>query len=203
MTVANPFADDPERAMHFENGYIAGYAEPDDEQFPPLEGDMLDIFKLGEEAGRRDRQREALEAVPLPTGEASDFSRFETAPDGSLLPIPDTYPPGTEMRNDASISINASGDGFYVVIFNGPPESGGLFAHAIGEVSKEAAITRLERMLAEAAFSGAKGVLKFGGIFVAVVISIFTPSPILLETRFRGFMEDGRPISYVVLTPQP
>jgi hypothetical protein len=203
MTVTNPFASDPERAAPFEQGYIAGYAEPDNEQFPPLEGEMLDIFKQGEQAGRGDRQREALEAQPLPTGESSDFSRFESAPDGSLVPIPDTYPPGTEMRSDAAISISVSGSGFYVAIFNGPSESSGEFAEAIGELSKEAAITRLEHLLAEAAFSGAKGVLKFGGIVVGVLISVFTPSPILLETRFRGFMEDGRPVAYVVLTPQP
>ena len=57
-------------------------------------------------------------------------------------------------------------------------------------------------MLAEAAESGARGTIKFGGLLVSVLISFFTTSPILKETRFRAFLPDGRPVSYVVLTPQ-
>ncbi len=57
-------------------------------------------------------------------------------------------------------------------------------------------------MLAHAAAAGAKGLIRFGGLFVSVAISVFTSSPILKETYFRGYLPDGTPIRYVVLMPQ-
>jgi hypothetical protein len=90
----------------------------------------------------------------------------KSAPDGRLIPVPDQYPPGILIRDDAQITVSASGSGFYVAIFNGPPESAGELSHLIGEVLTEAAITRLEHILAESAATGAKGLIKFGGLFV-------------------------------------
>ncbi len=59
-------------------------------------------------------------------------------------------------------------------------------------------------MLAEAAASGARGAIKFGGLVVGVLISILTPSPILKETRFAP--SAGRPAYRLAvactLTPQ-
>jgi hypothetical protein len=202
MTIVNPFADEPARARAFEQGYLAGYAQPDQEHFPPLEAELLDIFGQGEQAGRNDRGTEFSTQDPLPTEETPDFSRFESAPDGRLIPVPDQYPPGTAIRDDAQITVSVSGSGFYVAIFNGPPEAAGELSHLIGEVLTEAAITRLEHMLAESAAAGAKGLIKFGGLFVSVAISVLTPSPILQETRFRGYLPDQTAIAYVVLTPQ-
>ena len=128
--------------------------------------------------------------------------RFESAPDGTLIPIPSEFPPALAIREDAQITVNNPTGGFYVVIFNGPSDASDEIAKLITEVTTEAAITRLEHLLASAAATGAKGLIKFGGLFVSVAISVFTPSPILRETYFRGYLPDGTPIRYVVLTPQ-
>lgn len=44
MAVVNPFADDPERGGVWEQGYVAGFAEPEAEHVPPLEPELLDAF---------------------------------------------------------------------------------------------------------------------------------------------------------------
>jgi len=202
MTTVNPFADDPERAGPWEQGYLAGYAEPNSEHFPPLEGELLDIFVQGEAAGRDDRLQEPAGEPAVPTEDTGELIWFESAPDGTLIAIPHEYPPGEAIREDAQASISMLGDGYYVAIYNGPPEAVGDPAGLLLDLTSEVAQTKLEHMLAEAAASGARGAIKFGGLVVGVLISIFTPSPILKETRFRAFLPDGRPIAYVVLTPQ-
>jgi hypothetical protein len=106
------------------------------------------------------------------------------------------------VREDAQVTVSTLGQGFYVAIYNGSPDAVGDPAGLLLDLASEGAQTKLEHMLAEAAASGARGVIKFGGLAVGVLISIFTPSPILKETRFRGFLPDGRPVAYVVLTPQ-
>jgi hypothetical protein len=202
MVLVNPFADDPERGGAFEQGYLAGYAEPDANHSPPLEGELLDIFFQGETAGRDDRQQEAAGEPAVPVETSSDFSRFESAPDGTLIPVPNEYPPGVAVREDAQVRVSTLGQGFSVAIYNGSPFAVGDPAGLLVDLASEVAQAKLERMLAEAAASGARGLVKFGGLVVGVLISIFTPSPILQETRFRGFLPDGRPVAYVVLTPQ-
>lgn len=202
MTIVNPYSDDPERAPPFEQGYLAAYAAPDEEHFPPLEGERLDIYKQGEEAGRRDRQNEPNEQDPLPSEVSDDFSRFESAPDGTLIPIPTNYPSGVDVRSDATISVSPSGSGFYVVIFNGPPESHVDFAHLVTHAAIELLIADTEHLLAHAAAQGTKLVVTFGGIAVSALAVLLTPSPVLQETMFRGYLPDQRPIFYVALTPQ-
>lgn len=202
MTTVNPFADDPERAGAWEEGYLAGYAEPEAEHFPPLEGELLDIFFEGEAAGRDDRRQEPDGEPPVPSEAGDEFIRFESAPDGTLIAIPNTYPPGEEVREDAQVTVSTLGEGFYVAIYNGPPEAVGDPAGLLLDLTSEVAQAKLEHMLAEAAAKSARGAIKFGGLVIGVLISILTPSPILKETRFRAFLDDGRPVAYVVLTPQ-
>ena len=203
MTLVSPFPDDPERGGAFEQGYLAGYAEPDTDHVPPLEGELLDIFFDGERHGRDDRAEEATEAPAVPAKATDDFTRFESAPDGTLIPIPDSYPPNVAMREDAQVQASQLGAGFYVAIYNGPPDGTGDPVGLLVDLSSEVAQTKLEHLLAEAAAKGARSLIKFGGLAVGVLISILTSSPTLQETRFRGFLPDGRPVDYVVLTTPP
>jgi hypothetical protein len=203
MAVVNPFADDPERAGPWEKGYLDGYSGPDSNHVLPLEGELLDIYSEGETAGREGRAQESSGEPPAPVEAGGEPIRFESAPDGTLVAVPNEYPPGVPVREDAQVAVSALGQGFYVAIYNGPPDAVGDPAGLLLDLSSEVAQTKLERMLAEAAMSGARGVIKFAGLAVGVLISIFTSSPILKETRFRGFLPDGRPIAYVVLSPQP
>ena len=202
MAVVNPFANDPERAAPWEQGYLDGYSEPEATHFPPLKGELLEIYFLGEAVGRNDRENEAVGEPSVPAEMGSEFIRFESAPDGTLIAVPNEYPPGAPMREDAQITVSTLGQGFYVAIYNGPPGAVGDPAGLLLDLGSEVAQSKLERMLAEAAASGARGIIKFGGLAIGVLMSILTPSPILKETHFRSFLPDGRPIAYVVLTPQ-
>jgi hypothetical protein len=91
--------------------------------------------------------------------------------------------------------------GYYVSILNGPTGANTL-GHLAGELVTETAIADLEHMLAHAVRTGARGLVRFGGLFVGVAISVFMPSPTLNEHHFRGYLEDGTSVSYVVLEPQ-
>lgn len=203
MTFVNPFSDDPERAPVFESGYEAGFSEPEVDHAPPLAPELVDAFTQGEQQGRDDRRQEPSDGPPLPPAPTEDFSRFESAPDGTLIPVPDECPQGNAIRSDAQVTVNSkTSAGFYVTIFNGPPESSAAFGDALKELLTEAAIAQLEHMMARAVIDGAKGFVKFGGLFVSVAISVLTPSPVLKESRFRAYLPDQTPISYVVLDPQ-
>jgi hypothetical protein len=202
MALVNPFPDDPERGAAFEQGYEAGFAEPEEDHAPPLIPELLEVFAQGELSGRDDRRAEPGSQDPVPAEESPEFARFESALDGTLIPIPSEFPPNIAIREDAQITVNQPTGGFYVVIFNGPAEQDDEMAKLVGEVTKEVAITRLEHMLAHAAARGATGLIRFGGFLVSVAISVFTPSPILNETYFRGYLPDGTSIRYAVLTPQ-
>src|SRR6266536_1122015 len=206
MAVGSPVANDPERAAPWEQGYIAGYAEPETDHLPPLEPELLEVFGLGEQTGRDDRRNEPASQDPLPSSASSDFSRFEAAPDGTLIPIPDEAPEGNRIRDDAQIRVNPRNAAawYYVVIYNGSTESKELLADAtelLAELQVETVIVGFEHLIAHAVVAGLQGVVKFGGLIVGVAISLLNPSPILRETRFRGHLEDGTPIGYVVLTP--
>ena len=199
----NPFLGDPDRAPAYEQGYEAGYAEPEVDHFTPLEAELLDIFSQGEIDGRNERRSEPASQASLPSANSEDFSRFESAPDGTLIPIPDELPQGNPVREDAQVTVNPrNAQGYYVVIYNGAPEANGEAAHIIGELLTETAITHLEHLLAHAVTTGAKAFVKFGGLIFSVAVSSLNPSSILKESRFRGYLEDQTPISYVVLDPQ-
>jgi hypothetical protein len=204
MTTVNPFAADPDRSGAWDQGYEAGFAEPETDHLPPLEAELLEVFEAGERTGRDDRRGEAATQGSLPSSPSAEFSRFEAAPDGTLIPIPDEGPPGNKIRDDAQITIsprNALGY-YYVAIINMPAEAGDGVSHLVTELMTEAAIAELEHILARAAMAGAKGLVKFGGLFVSVAISVFTSSPIAKESRFRAYLPDLTPVYYVIVDPQ-
>jgi hypothetical protein len=70
------------------------------------------------------------------------------------------------VRQDAQVTVSTLGQGFYVAIYNGPPDAVGDPAGLLLDLTSEVAQTKLERLLAEAAVKGARGVIKFGGIAV-------------------------------------
>lgn len=201
MPFVNPFAEDPDRAPVFEQGYRAAYADPDGDHFAPVAPELVDAFDAGVTAGRDDRRSEPSTQDAVPDAPTESFTRFESAPNGLLIPIPDAFN-GAPVRADAQIRVAPTGRGFTVAIFNGPPESefdvGALLLDLLSEVAQ----ARLEGLLAEAAVASARAAIKYGSFAVGVLISILTPSPILAETRFRGYLPDGTEIAYVVLTPQ-
>jgi hypothetical protein len=210
MAVVNPFAGDPERALAWEQGFLAGYAEPDEEHFPPLEGELLEVFFQGEGTGRTDRANEPSSQDPVPSSSDSDVTRFESAPDGTLIPIPDEVPQGNPILEEAEVAVSLQGNGtfFYVVIYNKKDEDESEVEaekrrERIAHVLTEAAIKRFEHFLAETVLKNAKGIVKFGvGIAIGVVVSVLTTSPILKERRFRGYTGNLTPIDYVILEPQ-
>ena len=203
MAVVNPFADDVDRGPAWESGYEAGFSEPELDHTAPFAPELIEVFLQGEQTGRDDRRSEPASQDPLPAHPDDMFSHFESAPDGTLIPVPDEAPGGNRIRDDATVTVNPrTSAGYYVTIFNASPESaGGEFSHILTKLLTEAAIARLEHMLAEAAVRSATTAIKFGGLFVSVAISVLTPSPILRESRFRGYLPDETPISYVVLDP--
>lgn len=77
MATVNPFADDDVKGDVWEQGYLAGFAEPHKEQFRPFSPDLLDVFRQGVQAGSQDRQAgpsdggswEDLEGVAKDVGE--------------------------------------------------------------------------------------------------------------------------------------
>src|ERR1700722_11211153 len=103
MAFVNPFSDDPDRGSVFESGYEAGFSEPEVDHAPPLAPELLDAFAQGEQQGRDDRRQEPLIGPPLPAAPSEDFSRFESAPDGTLIPVPDECPQGNVIRSDAQV----------------------------------------------------------------------------------------------------
>jgi hypothetical protein len=55
MPTSNPFTDDPTKADVFEQGYVAGFMDPDSSDFRPFAPDLLEAFQQGFQAGRVDR----------------------------------------------------------------------------------------------------------------------------------------------------
>jgi hypothetical protein len=93
MAIVNPFVNDPDQGAAFEQGYEAGFAEPEEDHSPPLAPELVDAFSQGEGSGRDDRRAEQETQTSVPTEASPDFSRFESAPDGTLIPIPSEFPP--------------------------------------------------------------------------------------------------------------
>jgi hypothetical protein len=54
VAAQNPFADDPERAEVWEMGFLQGFQDPSDDNFPPFSPELLDVFTQGVDAGRDD-----------------------------------------------------------------------------------------------------------------------------------------------------
>jgi hypothetical protein len=201
MTVVNPFAEEVQRGAAWERGYEAGYAEPGTDHYAPFDDELVEIFGQGEQAGRDDRRAEPTTQTPIPSSQTDDFFRFESAPDGTLIAIPDEAPEGHPIREDAQITVRAMPAGYYVSILNGPTGANTL-GHLAGGLVTETAIANLEHMLAHAVRTGARRLVRFAGLSVRVAVSVFTPSPMLTEHHFRGYLTDGTSVSYVVLEPQ-
>jgi hypothetical protein len=139
------------------------------------------------------------DALPNPAGD--NTTRFESAPDpdGTLIPIPSEAPPGEPIRDDAAITVSPlQNNGFYVSIYNGPPEPPSEIAHLVTEVLTETGMKIIEEKL----LKGAPAIMSFLGAVAGVVASVLTTSPLLNEYFARGTMDDGTPVTYVVLTPK-
>lgn len=140
------------------------------------------------------------DTLPNPAGD--DTTRFEAAPDpdGTLIPIPAEAPQGKPIRDDAQITVNARRDnGYYVTIYNGPPDKPSGVDDVINDLFSEAAMKEIERALE---FEAAPAVLRFASAAAGVLASVFTTSPLLNEQAFRGTMDDGTAVTYMVLTPK-
>src|SRR6476659_334241 len=103
----------------------------------------------------------ALATLPNPASDTT--TRFEAAPDpdGTLIPIPSEAPPGKPIRDDNTITVTPrQANGYYVAIYNGPPDPPSKIGDVINDIFTEAAMTAIE----EALFTGAESfALKFLG----------------------------------------
>ena len=137
----------------------------------------------------------------LPNAASDQTTRFESAPDpdGTLIPIPAEAPAGHPIRDDAEIKVSArQASGYYVTIYNGPPDPPSDVGNLIEEVASEAG----QEAIKEALLEGAPTVLTFALSVVGVLASVLTTSPLLHENFYRGTMDDGTQVTYVVLTPK-
>ncbi|MFG2352727.1 hypothetical protein [Streptomyces sp. NPDC048521] len=137
----------------------------------------------------------------LPSPQTDTTDRFEAAPDpdGALIPIPREAPAGNPIRDDATVRVSPRQDsGYYVTIYNGPPESSADLEEFIGELLQEAALARLATLFAE---TGAGGVLEFLEGPVGVIVSLLTSKPTMNEQFIRTMLDDGTPVTYAVLSP--
>jgi hypothetical protein len=57
MATKNPFSIDPAKAQSWEQGWMAGFNQPDDERVPPLVAELLEVFNQGVTEGRADKAR--------------------------------------------------------------------------------------------------------------------------------------------------
>ncbi|MEV5959067.1 hypothetical protein AB0M11_35925 [Streptomyces sp. NPDC051987] len=140
-------------------------------------------------------------ADTLPNPASDNTTRFEAAPDpdGTLIPIPSEAPQGKAIRDDAQISVSARQDnGYYVTIYNGPPDPPSDVNDFINDLLTEAGMKAIE----DALLDGAPAVLGFLASAAGVLASVLTTSPLLNEQLFRGVMDDGTNVTYVVLTPK-
>jgi hypothetical protein len=137
----------------------------------------------------------------LPNPASDDATRFEAAPDadGTLIPIPSEAPKGSPIRDDAKIIVSArQPNGYYVEIYNGPPDPPSEVNDRIEEVLTEAGMKAIERTL----LAGDPAVLEFALGAAGVLASVLTTSPLLKENFYQGTMSDGTQVTYAVLTPR-
>jgi len=191
MATFNPFTDDPDKAQAFDTGYVDGFTDPDAPNPGPLDADLLDAYEQGFAEGAQDRG--SAPTVPDQPG-----PRFESAPDGTLIPIPSEAPAGHPILDAATVTVSPKRDsGYYVAIDNVPDDS--HVGELVGELLTEVSLTKLEHLLIEGGVEIAPKVLKFGGLLIGVLISVLTPSPIARETFLRSQLDDGTNVTYMVL----
>jgi hypothetical protein len=139
-------------------------------------------------------------ADTLPNPASDNTTRFEAAPDpdGTLIPIPSQAPQGKPIRDDARITVSPRQErGYYVQIYNGQPDPPSEV-----EESTDLLTETGQKAIEDALFVGAPAVLEFLASAAGVLASVLTTSPLLNEQFFRGVMDDGTAVTYVVLTPK-
>ncbi|MFE7368381.1 hypothetical protein [Streptomyces anulatus] len=147
----------------------------------------------------------SIMAETLPDPASDDTTRFEVAPDpdGTLIPIPSQAPRGKPIRDDARITVGPRQErGYYVQIYNGPSDPPGEVEEAISDLLSDLLTETGQKAIEDALFVGAPAVLEFLASAAGVLASVLTTSPLLNEQFFRGVMEDGTAVVYVVLTPK-
>lgn len=127
-----------------------------------------------------------------------------TAPDGTAIPVPSggiglSNGREVEIRTDAQVEIQTSGDGYYVVVNNSDPaneEAVDLF----DELATEGAIKTIET-LAEKAFAEVpEMVIEGAGFFTGVLVSVFTSSKLTEEVFIRATLSDSEiQVTYCLL----
>jgi hypothetical protein len=137
----------------------------------------------------------------LPNPASNNTTRFEAAPDpdGTLIPIPSEAPQGSPIRDDARITVSPrQQNGYYVEIYNGPPDPPPEVSDLIEDVLSDAGKEAIEHTL----LAGAPALLEFAVSTAGVLASVLTTSPLLAENFYRGTMDDGTQVTYAVLTPK-
>ncbi|MFD4715224.1 hypothetical protein ACFWN5_36930 [Streptomyces sp. NPDC058430] len=135
----------------------------------------------------------------LPNPASDNTTRFESAPDGTLIPVPSEAPQGKPVRDDAQITVSARQErGYYVAIYNGTPDSPSEVNGFIDELFTEVGMKEIE----DALIHGAPEIVGFLAAAAGLLASVLTTSPLLNEQFFRGTMEDGTQVTYAVLTPK-
>ncbi|MFD8711241.1 hypothetical protein ACFV07_12370 [Streptomyces anulatus] len=144
-------------------------------------------------------------AETLPNPASDDTTRFEVAPDldGTLIPIPSQAPQGKPIRDDARITVGPRQErGYYVQIYNGPSDPPSEVEETISELLTDLLTETGQEAIEDALLVGAPAVLEFLASAAGVLASVLTTSPLLNEQFFRGVMDDGTAVTYVVLTPK-
>ncbi|KRE25565.1 hypothetical protein ASG82_18670 [Mycobacterium sp. Soil538] len=142
-------------------------------------------------------------ADTLPNPASGDTTRFEVAPDGILIPVPAEAPAGKPIRDDARITVSPlRASGYYVEVYNGPPDPPSEIGDVLGDVLSEGATEAIERAFVTGAESFALAFLEKTLFVAGILADILTTSPLLSEQYFRGTMDDGTQVTYVVLTPK-
>ncbi|MFI6154330.1 hypothetical protein ACIBCA_16795 [Kitasatospora sp. NPDC051170] len=109
-------------------------------------------------------------------------------------------PQGKPIRDDAQVTVGARRDsGYYVTIYNGPPDKPSGVDDALNDLSSEAIMKEIEKAVE---FEAAPAALRFASSVAGVLASVLTTSPLLNEQAFRGTMDDGTSVTYMVLTPK-
>ena len=139
------------------------------------------------------------DTLPNPASDATTIFEAAPDPDGTLIPIPSEAPQGKAIRNEARITVSPRRDnGYYVSIYNGPTEPASEVDDFILDILSDVGMEKIEDLLLQ----GTGEFLSFLGAVAGVVASVLTTSPILNEYYARGVMDDGIPVTYVVLTPK-
>jgi len=105
----------------------------------------------------------------------------------------------TIIRDDASVQITPSDNGYYVVVNNADPsnsEASDLF----GELTVEGGISAIEHLAAEAFAEIPTLAFKAAGLVTGVLVSLFTSSKLTQEVFIRSSLpDDGTGVTYCLL----